>query len=167
MHGRPISPVSEIETRVTGRRIVQYIIDAIITSAVAYLLRFALDRGTGVVHAILIVVLVVAIAIWYVYYWVLRPFMSNGQTLGMQLLAIRIISADGGPASLAQLFIREILLVIFSPLSLLVGIITMMFSRYRQRVGDHLARTMVVRAEVVPAAGDQEFASAGQAGYSR
>ena len=49
-------------------------------------------------------------------------------------------------------------------LSLLVGIITMMASRYRQRVGDHLAKTMVVRASVEPRPVPQEYAGAGQAG---
>jgi uncharacterized RDD family membrane protein YckC len=82
----------------------------------------------------------------------------------MSLLGVRVISRDGGPASLMQLFVRSILLVLFSPLSLLVGIITMMCSRYRQRVGDHLAKTMVVRASVEPRRAQQEFAGAGQAG---
>ena len=91
------------------------------------------------------------------------PYARNGQTIGMTLLGVRVISRDGGPASLVQLFIRSILLVLFTPLSLLVGIITMMFSRYRQRVGDHLARTMVVRASVEPRPAPQEYAGAGQA----
>jgi hypothetical protein len=38
-------------------------------------------------------------------------------------------------------------------------------SRYRQRVGDHLAKTMVVRDRVQPIPAQQEYAGAGQAGY--
>jgi uncharacterized RDD family membrane protein YckC len=163
-HGVPVSPVNEIETRVTGRRIVQYIIDAILTSIVFALVSWALDRGTGAVHVILWLVLVTVNIAWYFLYWAARPYISNGQTLGMQLLGVRVISRDGGPASLAQLFIRSVLLVLFTPLSLLVGFITMMFSRYRQRVGDHMAGTMVVRASVQPIPAPQEFAGAGQAG---
>jgi len=163
-YGAPMSPVNEIETRVTGRRIVQYIIDAIITGAVFSLIYWALNRGTGAVHVFLWLVLVAVNIAWYFVYWVARPFTSNGQTLGMQLLGIRVISKDGGPAGMAQLFIRSVLLVLFTPLSLLVGIITMMFSRYRQRVGDHLAGTLVVRASVQPIPAQQEFAGAGHAG---
>ncbi len=162
--GRAISAVSEIETRVTGRRIVQYIIDAIIYGIVAGLISWLLDRSTGGLHALLILVSVLLVIAWYLVYWALRPFKRNGQTIGMQLLDIRVIDRHGGPASFVQLAIRSILLVLFSPLSLLVGIIVMMFSRYRQRVGDHIARTIVVRARVEPMPARPQYAGAGQAG---
>lgn len=164
MAGRPISPVNEIETRVTGRRIVQWIVDAILSGIVFGLLSWALNRGHGGIHALLVLILVVVDVAWYFLYWAYVPYSRNGQTFGMTLLGVRVISRDGGPASLVQLFIRSILLVLFTPLSLLVGIITMMASRYRQRVGDHLAKTMVVRASVEPRPVPQEYAGAGQAG---
>jgi uncharacterized RDD family membrane protein YckC len=164
MAGRPISPVNEIETRVSGRRTVQYIVDAILSGIVFGLLSWALNRGHGGIHALLVLILVVVNIAWYFLYWAYVPYARNGQTIGMSLLGVRVISRDGGPASLVQLFIRSILLVLFTPLSLLVGIITMMASRYRQRVGDHLAKTMVVRASVEPRPVPQEYAGAGQAG---
>ena len=164
MQGRPISPVNEIETRVTGRRIVQYIVDIILYGIVGSLISFALDRGHGVAGAILFIIMIVVQVAWYSLYWANFPYARNGQTIGMSLLGVRVISRDGGSASLMQLFARSILLVLFAPLSLLVGIITMMCSRYRQRVGDHLAQTMVVRASVTPSSTRQEFAGAGQSG---
>jgi uncharacterized RDD family membrane protein YckC len=164
MEGRPISPVNEIDTRVTGRRIVQYIVDIILYGIIGSLLYFALHRGHGATGAILTAVYVVVIIAWYFLYWAYIPFARNGQTLGMSLLSIRVISRDGGPASLMQLFVRSILLILFGGISLLVGIITMMFSRYRQRVGDHIAKTMVVAARVTPSPAQPEFAGAGQAG---
>jgi uncharacterized RDD family membrane protein YckC len=164
MQGRPISPINEIETRVTGRRVVQWIVDAIIFYVVVSLLSFVLDRGHGAVAAILVLVLIVADIAWYVIYWGLFAAMRNGQTPGMMLMGIRVISRDGGPARLGQLVGRSILLVLFSVPSLIVGIITMMCSRYRQRVGDHMAGTMVVRASIEPAPAPAEFAGAGQAG---
>lgn len=164
MQGVPVSPVNEIETRVTGRRTVQWIVDAIIFGIIVSLVSFALNRGHGGVHAILYLVLVVVDIAWYYLYWAYIPYVRNGQTLGMQLMGVRVISTNGGPASLMQLFVRSILLVLFTPLSLLVGIITMMCSRYRQRVGDHMAKTMVVRASVEPIPAQREYAGAGQAG---
>jgi uncharacterized RDD family membrane protein YckC len=163
MRGRPISPVNEIETRVTGRRTVQYIIDAIIYGIVAAVISWALDRGTGGVHAFLVFVTVVLDVILYLIYWAWVPYRQNGQTVGMMPMGIRIISADGGPASFLQLAVRSVLLVLFSPLSLLVGIIVMMSSRYRQRTGDHMAKTMVVRARVQPEPAQRMYAGAGQA----
>jgi len=164
MGGQPISPVNEIETRVTGRRIVQYIIDAIIYGIVASLISWALARGTGAVHAILVLVAVVVVVAWYLLYWAAIPARRNGQTLGMSVMGIRVININGGPASFVQLAVRSILLVLFSPLSLLVGIIVMMCSRYRQRTGDHMARTMVVRAQVQPMPAQQEYVGAQRAG---
>jgi hypothetical protein len=83
MAGRPISPVNEIETRVTGRRFVQYIIDIIIYGIVAGLISWALgDRGTGAVHAVLVIVDVVVVVAWYLIYWAYIPFRRDGQTLG-------------------------------------------------------------------------------------
>jgi uncharacterized RDD family membrane protein YckC len=158
------SPVALMETRVTGRRIVQYIIDYCITAVVAGLLSWALDRGTGVANAILILVFVVIDVLWYFWYWVYRPYTANGQTFGMQLLGLRVISKDGGPARMAQLFIRGILLIVDTLFFGLVGFITMMFSTYRQRVGDHAAKTLVVRAQVEPLPPQREYAGAGQAG---
>ncbi|HTZ22538.1 MAG TPA: RDD family protein [Streptosporangiaceae bacterium] len=165
MAGRPISPVNEIETRVTGRRFVQYIIDIIIYGIVAGLISWALgDRGTGAVHAVLVVVDVVVVVAWYLIYWAYVPFRRGGQTLGMTVLGIRVISANGGPASFVQLAVRSILLILFGVFSVIVGFIVMMCSRYRQRTGDHMAHTMVVRARVEPMPAQQMYAGAGQAG---
>jgi len=165
MQGRPISPVNEIETRVTGRRIVQYIVDAIIYSIIGGLISWALNRGTGAAHAILVLVTVVLVVAWYLLYWAWWPHRRGGQTIGMQLMGLRVINLDGGPASFLQLAVRSVLLVLFDPLSLLVGIIVMMCSRYRQRTGDHMARTLVVRAQLQTMAAPREYAGAGQAGF--
>jgi uncharacterized RDD family membrane protein YckC len=165
MAGRPISPVNENETRVTGRRFVQYIIDIIIYGIVAGLISWALgDRGTGAVHAVLVLVDVVVVIAWYLIYWAYIPFRRDGQTLGMSVLGIRVISANGGPASFVQLAVRSILLILFGIVSVIVGFIVMMCSRYRQRTGDHMAHTMVVRARVEPVPAQQMYAGAGQAG---
>ena len=163
MAGRPISPVNEAETRVSGRRIVQYIIDIIIYGIVGAVISWALaDRGTGAVHTVLVVVDVAVIIAWYLLYWAYIPFRRDGQTLGMSVLGIRIISASGGPASFLQLAVRSILLILFGVFSVIVGFIVMMCSRYRQRTGDHMAHTMVVKARVEPMRAQQMYAGAGQ-----
>lgn len=167
MPGRPPSPVSEGETRVTGRRVVQYIIDYLITGIVASVIIWALDRGTGAVNAILVLVGAVLSAAWYFWYWVYRPYRAGGQSFGMQLLGLRIISKNGGRATMGQLFIRGILLIVDTLIWGLVGLITILCSRYRQRVGDHAAKTLVVRAQVQPMPVTRTYAgaSAGQGNY--
>jgi uncharacterized RDD family membrane protein YckC len=165
MQGRPISPVNEIETRVTGRRVGQYIIDYIITAVVASFIMWVFDRSTGGANAILLLIGAVLSAAWYFWYWVLRPYRANGQSFGMQLLGLRIISLNGGRASMVQLFIRGILLIVDTLIWGLVGFITIICSRYRQRIGDHAAKTLVVRARMQAMTSPREYAGAGQAGY--
>jgi uncharacterized RDD family membrane protein YckC len=145
-----MSPVNEAETRVTGRRVVQYLIDAFLVSLIPSLVSIPFDRsGSTFLHiigGIVAFVLFVLIGLWY---WVIRPHSHNGQTFGMKLLGLRVISKDGGPASMAQLFIRWICLIFDAipytwPFTGLVGFIVILCSRHRQRIGDHLARTLVV-----------------------
>jgi uncharacterized RDD family membrane protein YckC len=165
MQGRPISPVNEIETRVTGRRVIQYIVDYIITAVVASFIVWVFNRSTGAANAILLLIGAVLAAAWYFWYWVYRPYQANGQSFGMQIFGLRIISLNGGRASMMQLFVRGILLIVDTLLWGLVGFITIICSRYRQRVGDHAAKTLVVRARTQAMPAPREYAGAGQAGF--
>jgi uncharacterized RDD family membrane protein YckC len=148
--GRGDTPVNEIETRVTGRRIVQYLIDAFLVGLIPSLVSIPFDRsGSRLLHilgGVVFFVLFVLIGLWY---WVLRPHSHNGQTFGMKLLGLRVISKDGGPANTTQLFIRWVCLIFDAipytwPFTGLVGFIVIICSRHRQRIGDHLARTLVI-----------------------
>jgi uncharacterized RDD family membrane protein YckC len=160
----PQSPVNLMETRVTGKRVIQYIFDYVVTAIVASLISWVMDRGTGATNGILVAVSVLLDIAWYFWYWVYRPYRANGQSFGMQLIGLRVISKSGGPATMMQLFIRAVLLIIDTIFFGLVGWITIICSTYRQRVGDHAAKTLVVRAYAEPAAARQDYAGAGQAG---
>ncbi len=140
------APVAATETRVVFRRVVQYIIDAILVSIIPGLLYFGLDRGHGLARALGVTVAIVLSVAIHLLYWIFRPSAANGQTFGMQLLGVRVLSADGGEASKLQLFIRWIVLILDTLVAGLVGLITMLCSRRRQRIGDHLAKTIVIRA---------------------
>jgi uncharacterized RDD family membrane protein YckC len=150
--GRPgtDSPVNEAETRVTGRRVVQYLIDAFLVGVIPALVSWPFDRSSRtslhVIGGIIAFALFVLIGLWY---WVIRPHSHHGQTFGMQLLGLRVISKDGGPANMTQLFIRWICLIFDAipyswPFTGLVGFVVIICSRHRQRIGDHLARTLVI-----------------------
>ena len=144
------SPVHRDETKVTGRRVVQYLIDSFLVNLIPSLVSIPFDRSDStVIHiagGLVAFGLFVLIGLWY---WVVRPHRHVGQTFGMQLLGLRVISKEGGPANLAQLFIRWICLIFDAipytwPLTGLVGFIVILASRDRQRIGDHLGRTLVI-----------------------
>jgi uncharacterized RDD family membrane protein YckC len=150
--GQPtMTPVTEAETRVTWRRIFQYWIDAFFVSVIPYLASIPFDRSSStimhIIGGVVYVVLFVLIGLWY---WVIRPHSHNGQTFAMKWFDLRVISKDGGRANLLQLFVRWISLLFDSapwmwPFTGLLGLIVMLCSRHRQRIGDHLARTLVIR----------------------
>jgi uncharacterized RDD family membrane protein YckC len=146
-------PVTRAETRVTGRRVVQYLIDAFLVGLIPSLVSIPFDNSDSTFIHILggIVAFVVFVLIGFLY-WVLFTHRQDGQTLGMKLLSLRVISKGGGPANMAQLTIRWVCLILDAipytwPFTGLVGFIVILFSRDRQRIGDHLARTLVVRAD--------------------
>ena len=95
--------------------------DWILSGIVAALISWALNRGHGGVAAVLMLILVVVDIAWYFLYWAYVPYTRRGQTLGMQLMRHPRHQPDGGPASLMQLFLRSILLVLFLGWSAIVG----------------------------------------------
>jgi uncharacterized RDD family membrane protein YckC len=151
--GERATPVPRAETRVTGRRVVQYLIDSFLVGLIPALVSIPFDRSNSTFIHVLggIVTFVVFVVIGFVY-WVFVPDRQNGQTLGMKLLGLRIISKSGGRANMAQLFIRWICLIFDAipytwPFTGLVGFIVILCSRDRQRIGDHLARTLVIATD--------------------
>ena len=139
-------PVDRHETQVVGRRVVQYVIDYVLVGIIPGIAFWLLDRGSGFVHGFGWAIATLIALVVYLWYWVIRPQGRHGQTFGMQLLGVRVISKDGGPATMVQFFVRAVLLIVDTFMFGLVGLITMMASRYSQRVGDHVARTLVVAA---------------------
>jgi uncharacterized RDD family membrane protein YckC len=147
---RHSAPVSEAQTRVSGRRVFQYFVDSFLVWIVPYLVSIPFDvSGSTVLHVIGGIVAFVLFLIIGFWYWVIRPKSSNGQTFAMKWFGVRVVSKNGGPATTVQYFIRWIGLIFDAfpwvwPFTGLLGLFVMVVSRYRQRVGDHMARTLVI-----------------------
>jgi uncharacterized RDD family membrane protein YckC len=160
------TPVTRAETRVTGRRVVQYLIDSFLVGIIPGLVSIPFDRsGSTVIHIIGGIVAFAVFVLIGLLYWVILMHRMNGQTLGMKLLRLRVISKGGGRANMAQLTIRWICLIFDAipytwPFTGLLGFIVILCSRDRQRIGDHLARTLVIATDrTVPS---PQYMGAGQ-----
>lgn len=149
---RPWSGPPRTATRVVGRRVVQGVIDIVVswTAPLPSLALFVFvpvgaDRvnvvGLAVVSAVVIAV-VIGVQIWY---WVVRPARQRGQTWGMQLMGIRVVQHNGLPAGPRALLLRRLLLAVDGLGLGLVGLAVMLASPRRQRLGDRVAGTVVVR----------------------
>ena len=157
-YGRPPMGVPG-DTEVVGRRVVQYLIDGILSSLIPLLawlllipLAFTPAEPDGSVRYPLLALISVAVVLllWaaiYIGYWVVWPAKSGGQTIGMRLLGVRVVRSDtGAQPSMAQHFVRWILLIVDGICAGLVGLVIMLVSDRRQRLGDMAAGTLVVRA---------------------
>jgi uncharacterized RDD family membrane protein YckC len=87
------------------------------------------------------------------YHFLFHAF-AGGRTPGKRFLDLRVVSADGHPATLAQHLLRSSLwlldAVVLVPLPL--GLLVIASSARRQRIGDVVAGTLVVREREPPPA---------------
>jgi uncharacterized RDD family membrane protein YckC len=80
-------------------------------------------------------------------YFVLLEWLWEGRTLGKRIFGLRVISADGSPASFTAVLIRNLIRVVdFLPGFYGLGLLAIVLSSRSQRLGDLAAGTFVVRA---------------------
>jgi uncharacterized RDD family membrane protein YckC len=80
-------------------------------------------------------------------YFILLEWLWGGQTLGKRIYRLRVISADGSPASFTAVLIRNLLrLIDFLPAFYGLGLLAIVATSRSQRLGDVAAGTFVVRA---------------------
>lgn len=81
------------------------------------------------------------------FYWFLLEGVWDGQTLGKRLFGIKVVKENGEECSIGAAVVRNLLEIIDGFAYYLVGFIAMAVSDKRQRVGDRLAGTVVVKAD--------------------
>jgi uncharacterized RDD family membrane protein YckC len=81
--------------------------------------------------------------LWLLYYWLFEGMF--GATLGKLVMNVRVRLVDGGNIGLRKSLIRNLLRIIDAIAVYLVGFLVALLSRKRQRLGDHVAGTIVVQ----------------------
>ena len=71
---------------------------------------------------------------------------SKGQTIGKMVTKIKVVGEDGEKINMNQAFARNILRVIDGLLAYLIGAILIWRSDKKQRLGDRIAKTVVIKA---------------------
>jgi uncharacterized RDD family membrane protein YckC len=125
-----------------GIRFVSLLIDSIIISLIIGALGGIL--GVGTMHGM---------GPWY---WGLLSFIfyigyytylegSRGQTIGKMVTKIKVVREDGKPIDMNQAFKRNILRIIDGFIFYLIGAILIWRSDKQQRLGDSVAKTVVIK----------------------
>lgn len=71
---------------------------------------------------------------------------TRGQTVGKMVTKIKVVREEGGEIDISTAFIRNILRIVDGLFVYLVGAILIWRSSKKQRLGDMIAKTVVVRA---------------------
>ena len=88
--------------------------------------------------------LLIPAGLWVINAW--WPYKHGGQTPAMKWLKLRVVAENGGEITLGAHTLRALLLVADGFFLGVVGVIVMSSSPTHQRLGDKVAKTLVVRA---------------------
>jgi uncharacterized RDD family membrane protein YckC len=151
------APEPQLQYQGVAIRFVALLIDGIILGIIGYILIFlfaasaiTVDTSTGAVsigpayYAAVALVIVIEL----LYFTLLLG--RYGQSVGMMAVKIKVVSeADSGPITYGAAFIRTILLYIDEipyAIPFLLGAILIWTSDKKQRLGDRVAHTVVLKA---------------------
>lgn len=87
---------------------------------------------------------VLSFVIYIAYYTYLEG--TRGQTIGKMVTRIKVVREDGGKIDMNQAFTRNILRIIDGLIVYLIGAVLIWRSDKKQRLGDSIAKTVVVKA---------------------
>jgi uncharacterized RDD family membrane protein YckC len=142
------SPATQMDVRVTGRRVLATLVDLLALGFVFVLLSVLFGTSSaesGQVSASLegfwaLVYFVVVFA----YYILMEGYL--GQTVGKMLLGIKVVREENGAVpGLRDAAVRTVVRIVDGLFFYLVAFITVLASARNQRLGDMAAHTLVVR----------------------
>lgn len=132
-----------------GERIAARLIDLGIFLGlyIIFALLIAVTGISGLLRSSYLIPVMIGIyAACYVFYNLICEIFMNGQSVGKRLMKIKVISLDGSQASMGQYFIRWLFrLVDFVLTAQVGGLICIAISEKKQRIGDIVAGTTVIK----------------------
>ena len=146
-HGQLSLPVAGL-----GARLAAALLDASLALGVALAAMavgaYAVVGGAGGDPTLLAGAAVAIFALVPVLFPLVFELAGRGRSPGKRVLRLRVLSADGSPATGGQLALRNVLrLIDFLPFGYLVGLLAAFASPRGQRLGDLVAGTLVIRED--------------------
>lgn len=141
-------PPTEEDTDVVSARVAALLLDGMLTAVLPMVLVpvtfvFALAGGEFGLQVFLFAV--PAVALLMPLYYVLLEGYWDGRTLGKRVFGIKVVKETGEPCDLEASLIRNLLRIVDGLFAYLVGLVAMSRNDRRQRIGDRVADTVVVR----------------------
>jgi uncharacterized RDD family membrane protein YckC len=139
--------MSNLSYQGIGPRLVAQIVDTVVLSVLFLLVGFALSgsftfeyQGEAAYPFLSAYGLIVLL-----YFAILEGTM--GATLGKKLVKIKVVREDGSTCGIGPAFVRTLLRIIDGlPFLYIIGMVLIARSDKKQRLGDRLAKTVVIKA---------------------
>ena len=150
----PPSPLADLGSRIVAG-IVDYIIIGIIAGVLSILvfLPVSVVTGPGIMDggfrvgwlSGMLGIIGAMWLLWLIYFTYFEG--TSGQTIGKKLTHIRVIKEDGSRCDFGSALVRNLLRIVdHLPFLYVLGIILIAATEKKQRLGDMLAKTIVVKA---------------------
>jgi uncharacterized RDD family membrane protein YckC len=155
----------ELNVNVMGRRVVATLLDCIPLGIITWIVdstfgitqkQSALPTLAGIPFTSSISVALPWLYLVLVTYYTVQETLFS-TTFGKFLMGLKVVRNDGGPLIVAQALVRNLVRPIDAGGDYLLGWVLALCSSRRRRLGDHLARTMVVSADSVPTTSHRSF----------
>lgn len=131
-----------------GERMVARIIDYALFVLVAILAAIIISSTGMNLGRVSIVVMLVVYSSLFVFYDLICETLMNGQSIGKRIMKIKVVSLDGSQPSFGQYMLRWIFRIVdFLLTSNLAALICVAVSEKKQRIGDIVAGTTLIRTE--------------------
>jgi len=129
-----------------GERILAFLVDLFIFSAYLYALEFITTAlGTAISDRWTIMGLEQLLLLPVFFYSLYMHILFNGRTIGKMIFKTRVVKIDGSPAHWSNYLILWMLRLVDIWIFLgSIGLLSIIFSEKKQRVGDHAAGTVVI-----------------------
>jgi len=129
-----------------GQRIAAYLIDTIVLISFYILIIYLLSLGKfDKIFTSWAFVSVLALP--YILYYPILQYWNNGQTIGKQLVKIRIVKIDNTHPGIGDFLIRWVIRLFEINMIPGLGLIVMLMNEKKQRLGDLAAKTVVISEE--------------------
>ena len=130
-----------------GLRFVAAVVDWIVLFAIMWVLALATGSTSESGFDMQGAPVFLGFLLWFVYFVAAEA--TFGATLGKMLAGLRVVRADGSPIGWQGALVRNVLRVVDGLFGYVVGAVLVITSPTRQRLGDRVAGTFVVRRDTV------------------
>lgn len=133
-----------------GERMLGYLIDMIVkisyTISMYYLLKYLhiWDRLLSHIDNWNVITIYLILYSPVIFYTLVSESLMEGRTMGKLLVKTRVVKIDGYQASFTDYFTRWIFRLVDIDMGFIPGLLSMLFSKHTQRLGDMAAGTAVV-----------------------